>query len=201
MITIPALLDIAKKVEHESWGLGYPPLVANSESWAPYLRFLHAVMAEFGMKTAVECGVYMGTATEHMILSSPDSLVIGIDRNFHPAYINVFDRHPGNVVFICADTTDLAVVDRVSEILGGRSVDMLFIDSTHDYDTPKKEFELYSQFLSEEALVCCDDILYERMPTFWEWLPGDKIQLNDLHVTRGGNPPVGFGVSIIRRIS
>jgi len=198
MITIKKLIEISKRIMDEPIGLGDPQLAARWETFHPYYRFLHAVMKEFRMKVAVECGVQRGVATEHMILSSEDSFIIGIDRDFHPEYLGVYERHPKNVVFLCADTT--ASGNRVRELLEGRTIDLLFIDSDHDGITPTKEFEQFSPMFSDVAVVCCDDTGYgEGMQIFWKWLPGEKVELNDLHCWQLGGAPTGFGVSVVRR--
>jgi len=34
------------------------------------------------------------------------------------------------------------------------------------------------------------------MPVFWGWLPGEKLQLHELHPAPPGQPAPGFGVSV-----
>jgi len=184
--------DVCNKVNTTA-----PPLARYAQWYVKYYGFLYYVMKEFGFRVALECGVYSGIATEHMIESNPGSFVIGIDIDFQPQYLEVYTRHPDNVVFVCADTTNESTFNRVGELLEGRTVDLLFIDSEHDGVTPMKEFQLYSQYLSPHALVCCDDINDPRMKAFWEWLPGTKIRVDDMHMV--GNQSVGFGVSICHK--
>lgn len=186
MITIEKLIDLTKKI------------IDNDASSPPcgdlYYEFLTVVMKEFGLKIAVECGVAGGNATKRMILSSEDSFVIGINLGIQSQCLEMYEHYPHNVVFLDMDTTTAG--NKVFEVLDGRTIDLLFLDSTHDGITPTKEFNQFQSMLSDIALVCCDDILVPEMKKFWEWLPGEKVELNNLHNQAWA---AGFGVSIVRR--
>jgi len=202
MITTENLLSIANRVVNEPAGIGDPALQANSESWAPYLRFMHALVKEYHPQVVVECGVYMGTCTAHMALGDPDTLVIGIDRQFHPGAVgNTIDHK--NIMLIDGDT--VAAAETVGWLIPRKKIGLLFLDSTHDGKTPRKEFEAYQPYFADECIVAVDDLfgpnhLKVLMQEFWAWLPGDKIELHFLHPTpsRDVDYP-GFGVSIVRR--
>ncbi|MGC8734886.1 MAG: class I SAM-dependent methyltransferase [bacterium] len=49
-------------------------------------------------------------------------------------------------------------VQKVKEILGNDKLDFIFIDADHSYDGVKKDFELYSQFISEGGIIAFHDI-------------------------------------------
>lgn len=196
MITIDMISDISKRIVYDH-SLGYTPTIINPWSEeARYPRFLRQVMQELGLRVAVECGVYYGISTEYMILSSDDSFVIGIDWELRLETIGpIYERHPKNVIFLNRDTTDAG--DRVFELLDGKTIDLLFLDSTHDGATPTKEFEQYKPMFSDVCVVVCDDIGGLLMQDFWLNLPGEKVELNDLHLSYGAS--VGFGASIVRK--
>lgn len=195
-ITIGELINIAERIVANP-DLGHSILINNPwESDARYPRFLRRVMQELGLRTAVECGVYYGISTEYMILSSDDSFVIGIDWELRLETIGpIYDRHPKNVIFLNHDTTDAG--NRVCELLDGKTIDLLFLDSTHDGATPTKELEQYKPMFSDVCIVVCDDIGGLFMQDFWFNLPGEKVELNDLHLSYGAS--VGFGASIVRK--
>jgi cephalosporin hydroxylase len=190
-------------------GMGDRNLAKNPESWAPYLRFLGAVMQTYKPKVALELGVYMATATRHMAVGSPESMVIGVDIDFHPdAFDNVKD-HP-NIFLVEGESTDVATRSKVADALpwNGLSkhrIGLVFVDSTHDGVTPTKEFMLYRPMFEDECLVVCDDLLgpkhlEEKMMEFWEWLPGEKRMMHFLHPRLNDSYDTpGFGVSIVRR--
>lgn len=204
------LVYIADNALRTQAGLGNKRLHKNSESWAPYLRFLGLAVANYKPHACLELGVYMGTATTHMAFMSPRTLVIGVDREYHPAFPKVTEGYD-NIVQIVGDTTLRETRDKVSEALelvdplNKQRIGLLFLDSTHDGVTPKQEYELYSPFFDEECLVCCDDLigpkhLEEKMKEFWDWLPGEKKEMNYLHPRRHKqHDEPGFGISIVRR--
>ena len=60
-------------------------------------------------------------------------------------------------------------------------IDILFIDSWHQYAEAMMDWEIYQPLLSSPALVICDDILpgdgpaIGGMERFWNELPGEKF--------------------------
>jgi cephalosporin hydroxylase len=185
----------ARQVVYEPWGVGDKHLKNNSESWAPYLRFLHTVVRTYRPKLVVECGVYMATATEHMAVACKDTMVIGIDIDFHPHASKVLSRN-SNMRFIHG--TSYESVEHVM-LLSGDNIGLLFLDSEHDGIIPRKEYEAYCDMFADECLVACDDILDPRMEEFWKWLPGDKRELHFLHPAQHSWMLIpGFGISIVR---
>ena len=177
------------------WGMGHKEFEGNSEIWAPYLRFLYVFAKNYEPELAIECGVYIGTATEHMVLANPDGLVIGIDKNFHPAASNVVKRQ-ANVRYVYGNTLD--VYEHVMMLSDDLPLGLLFLDSTHDGITPQSEFELYQPLMGGQCLVACDDILEnQEMKDWWNGIEYAKMELNHLHPYPAPNgPDVGFGVFI-----
>ena len=206
------LITIAQASLNIPNGMGDSILAANSESWAPYYKFLYTVVKQYTPHVCLELGVYLGTATSHMALGCGSTTVLGVDNNYHPhARLNL-SRHP-NVVLFEGFTTAITVrfeiadfLERLSVAAGGpRRIGLLFLDSTHDGETPKNEFLTYQDLFADECLVVCDDLigpkhLEIKMQEFWEWLPGEKHELHYLHprVNDSHDEP-GFGVSIVRR--
>lgn len=203
------IVALAEKAPTMKRGMGDSDLAKNQESWAPYLRFLGAVVKKYQPRVALELGVYMGTATRHMALGSPDIVVIGVDRDFHPAvWDNTLGYH--NIILVegdsTAESTKIAVEDNLPGVGYVKTlIGLLFLDSTHDGETPKKEFELFEPLLAKECLVVCDDLLgpkhlEEKMKVFWDWLPGQKQELHFLHPRLNDSYDTpGFGVSIVRK--
>ncbi len=180
------------------WGMGHSEFEGNSEIWAPYLRFLYNFIYVYKPELIVECGVYMGTATEHMALANPDGLVIGIDKNFHNAAYDVV-RRQANVRYVHGNT--LESFDHMEVFADGLPLELLFLDSEHDGITSQKELEIYEPLMGKQCLVACDDIHYNtEMDVWWDNIHRPKIELNYLH------PPLtpdyadaGFGVFIVER--
>jgi len=197
------LITIAERSVNYQRGMGDAALAHNSESWAPYLRFLGLVVKQYAPQVCLELGVYMGTATMHMALGSASTMVVGVDRDFHPSAGGNLSRFP-NVTTVYGDTTNPLTKGTVKGLLEDKPVGLLFIDSTHDGVTPNLEYRLYQDLFAEECLVVCDDLLapdhLKAMQDFWEWLPGEKQILHYLHPRLNKDYPVpGFGISIVRR--
>jgi len=130
--------------------------------------------------------------------------VIGVDRDTSKCWgvVSKFD----NIEIITGDSTDAETYNRVKGFIGEMKIGLLFLDSTHDGDTPRKEFELYRPLLDSPCIVAVDDLLgprhlEEKMMAFWNWLPGEKILLHDLHPVPdthyGLIDQPGFGVAIV----
>jgi cephalosporin hydroxylase len=206
------LITIAKRAVDAPWGVGDPILAKNSESWAPYLRFLHTVVKQYAPHVCLELGVYMGTATAHMALGCSSSAVLGVDRDYHPDAKANLERYP-NVALFYGDTTSFEVQMEVVDFLDRLTLDagkerligLLFLDSTHDGETPTREFQSFKPFFADECLVVCDDLLGPehlkvKMQEFWEWLPGEKQEMHYLHprLNTSYDEP-GLGISIVRK--
>lgn len=204
MIEMRRLESLASKVVNEPWGCGDSYLSTNYESWAPYYRWLHAVVQEYHPKAVLECGVYLGVGTAHMAIANRHTKVIGIDIDFHPSIDQIMYRYP-NVSLIHGDTRMIHTRQRVGEYIQPGELGLLFLDSEHDGITPSQEFENFKDLFADECIVVCDDIIgpperQMRMKIFWDWLPGEKKEFNFLHPAQYQNMPTpGFGVSIVRK--
>lgn len=205
-----ALIDIARYAVGAPRGMGDSELSKHSESWAPYYRFLSLVVSTYRPHVCLETGVYLGTATAHMAAACKNTMVIGVDRDFHKDVGQNTDRFP-NIFLVEGDTTSEDTMYKVSNTLAmvdpvnRERIGVMFVDSTHDGETPRKEVELYSRFFDVECLIVCDDLigprhLHEKMMEFWEWLPGEKQELHFLHprLNTSYDEP-GFGICIVRR--
>lgn len=195
------LVDLKKLADdsvNAPWGMGHKEFKGNSEIWAPYLRFLYRCVQTYLPELIIECGVYMATATEHMALANDEGLVVGIDRDYHPAAYNVV-RRQRNVRFVTGDTSES--FESVRVFAEDRLLELLFLDSTHDGVTPNREFETYEPLMGAECLVACDDILEnQQMIDWWNSIEYPKLELNYLHpYPAPGGPKVGFGAFIYQR--
>lgn len=180
-------------------------LAVQDELWAPYLKFLalYAHYARVGV--ALETGTFNGTSALH--LSFGANHVITIDREPQaPAYRIAEVRK--NVTLLIGDSC--GAWPQVKTLCDKHGpIDLLFLDSTHDGETPRREFETYRDLLADEAVVIVDDLLGPehlrvQMQAFWEWLPGEKVELHALHPQRiapgvAYHDAPGFGVAIVRK--
>ena len=68
-------------------------------------------------------------------------------------------------------------------------IDLMFIDTEHNYEQIAQEYALYGPFLRNGAMVVLDDIhLNDGMTRFWNEIPHPKVDTGDaLHWS-------GFGI-------
>jgi cephalosporin hydroxylase len=197
-ISLDEIAVAAGRVDLEPWGLGYPNFDGNPEAMWGYNRFLHWFVYNHRPGLVIECGVYMGTATEHMAVAYPYTLVVGVDIKPHSAFYGVVQRNR-NVRLVTGDAR--LSLEGVKHFAEDRKLGLLFLDSTHDGTTAQMELEVYSELMGEECLVAADDIRgYPAMEIWWNSLQYPKLDLSFLHMQANEfGVPTGFGVFIVRR--
>jgi len=180
-------------------------LAVQDELWAPYLKFLSIISEVWDVGLAVETGTFNGSSALH--LSFGCRHVVTIDRDPQENAKKIAWSMP-NITLMTGDSCDFHDdVAEVCKVWG--PIELLFLDSTHDGDTPRREFETYRDLFADECIVIVDDLLgpahlREKMQAFWKWLPGDKIELHELHPQRiapgiAHHDTPGFGVAIVRK--
>jgi cephalosporin hydroxylase len=140
----------------------FPPLQIQWE----LIELLH-VLEELQPKVICEIG--LGNAGTFYVLSKyfPNAKLISIDilKWVDPQGNHVDNSHLGpliktfaeDVTLIAGDTRDQSTVDKLKEVLGGKTIDFLFIDGDHSYDMVKSDFEKYSPFV-RNGVVAFHDI-------------------------------------------
>jgi predicted O-methyltransferase YrrM len=195
MYTLEQLYQLAKAVEFQAWGCG-ESLLADTEAAPPYYRFLHGFVKKYKPKLVVECGTYLGVGAAHMAAAYIDTQVISIDLIPTVRAKRLADYYLNMHLWVC-DTTDIHLCADLQRM---NPIELLFLDSGHDGLIPRKELDNLKPALADQCLICCDDILDERMTDFWNSLEGDKMTMHFLHpATFPQFPDPGFGVSILRR--
>lgn len=159
---------------------------------SPYYRFLRIAAENMHPNLSVELGVCGGGGSFHLAIGWPSGMVIGIDHA---------EDHKENTDFIkeqCPNF-ELLIGDSVKVASNGLigigieyQVDILFIDTIHTYERTMLEFNTWQPYLSNNAIVCFDDLFRPGMNKVWNELPDNKVRLDMLHTgaANGG----GFGV-------
>lgn len=165
-----------------------------------YYRLFYHLAKRLQPALVVELGGWQGTAAAHFAAGNPGGIVVTIDHHsdpgddVHQAKMLEASGQYKNLIYLKGWTWDM--VDYVRDFKQG--ISGLFIDSWHDYEHAKKDWELFSPLLSDPALVICDDIttdrgpVIDRMDEFWEELPGQKFLATGLHDASSKNIPMGF---------
>ncbi len=156
---------------------------------SPYYRFLQTAAANIHPKLSVELGVCGGGGSLHLARGWPVGVVIGIDnQDDHRKNINYIEKKYDNFVFFIGDSVDKAkfIYDQFGQ------VDILFIDTIHTYERTMLEYKTWQPFMSDEGIICFDDLLRPGMPKLWSALPSPKFRMDYLH--DGAENGGGFGV-------
>jgi predicted O-methyltransferase YrrM len=106
------------------------------------------------------------------------------------------------VEFLFANSHERATVDRLEAVLGGRPVDVLFIDGDHTYDGVRSDFEMYAPLVRSGGIIGFHDIVpgaaenVGGVPDFWR-------EIKDASATEfvADWQQGGWGIGVLRRAS
>ena len=152
-------------------------------SYLRYYRLFYHLAKWLEPDLIVELGGWQGTAAAHFAAGYPEGMVITIDHLSDPGddlnkikMLEATNQYP-NLFYLQGWTWDMR---QSVEILGMTNIDILFIDSWHDYEHAMRDWNDYSSLLASPSLVICDDIIggygavISGMLDFWNDLPGEK---------------------------
>lgn len=114
--------------------------------WKLFLEFCEMYLKRHGIKNPVV--VELGTATNKQ--KAFYKQLLGAEH----IGINITEKY--SKPDILGDTHDLETVEALKKKLGGRSIDILFIDASHFYESVRKDYKLYSPLCS--GIVALHDI-------------------------------------------
>lgn len=155
---------------------------------SPYYRFFRIAAQNLQPRLSVELGVCGGGGSYHLATGYAGGKVIGIDVvEDYKDNTDFIQEHCPNFELWLGDSIELS-----SEVwLRHGQVDFLFIDTVHTYERTLTEFDAWELHLSENAIVCLDDLNRDGMTEAFNELPGQKVRLDMLH---SGKTEGGFGV-------
>jgi predicted O-methyltransferase YrrM len=177
-------------------------------SVADYYSFFFELTKKYKPEVVVELGAWQGTSAACFAAGNPDGTVITVDHHTDPGdqenkqkTLQAQERFK-NLTYCQGWTCDQLYEEekdkhsikgenaftKVKKALNGRKIDVLFIDSWHEYTQAVKDWEAYKPLLNSPCLVICDDILQgnpgdgiDNMVKFWEELKGEKYLNHSLH--------------------
>ncbi len=124
-------------------------------------------------RTVVEIGTASGgTLFLACCLATDDALLVSLDLpdgefgggfpNWKGPLYKEFARGHQTVEIIRGNSHSQEVEAQLQNVIGNRKIDYLFLDGDHTYDGVKKDFETYSKFLDEDAIVAFHDIVSDK---------------------------------------
>jgi predicted O-methyltransferase YrrM len=183
---------------------------SNGVEW-PYYRFFYYLSEMLQPDLVVELGGWQGTAAAHFAAHNTKTTVITVDHHTDPgdeenkAKMEQVCLEYSNVLYIQGwsnsevaareygkhlSTVGSVYQDMIEQTLYyGRRIDILFIDSWHNYENATLDWETYKPLLNSPALVICDDIQegggpespISGMMRFWDEMPEPKFLNANLH--------------------
>lgn len=196
--------------EMDSYYKWYAQLTAHQN---PYYKLFYLIAKEFEPNFVVELGAYRAGGAGHFAVGNPKSLVATIDMHKDmpqqaddKAACLRHSRMIPNLFYINKCTVDNlpfnnygyeCAIDDIKAY--NKPIDILFIDAWHDEKYTKREWELYSPLLADEALVICDDLTnnagqFAGMEEWWEAFPYDKFLDDRVHP----GIPMGFMKYVVK---
>jgi len=80
---------------------------------------------------------------------------ISLERTYSNIQKNNLSK--SNINLIQGDSSKDSTIDKLKNLLSNKTIDLLFIDGDHSYNMVKSDFETYSKFLSNNAIIVFDD--------------------------------------------
>lgn len=155
---------------------------------SPYYRFLALIAKELNSRLSVELGVCGGGGVLHMAMESHKAVGVDLALDYEANITWIIRQYP-NFTFLQGDSVGCAgmIYDQWGKI------DLLFIDTTHTHHQTMAEYQAYSPFLSDGAVVCLDDLFRPGMDLVWAEMPKNKVRFDFLHPSQSPTDG-GFGV-------
>lgn len=148
------------------------------------------VILEIGNK---KCGNMKVLST----LLGNDGLIVGIDYYAHvkqeeyETYLQWAVAADCDVKHIIGNSHDPEIQSKLKEILGNRSIDVLFIDGDHSYEGMLQDYKDYSPLVNKGGIIAIHDIYYlEKVAKAWEDLP-----VNNRLISERNQSSIGIGVT------
>jgi len=188
---------------------GLAGLIKPSQVHSEILELLK-VLGELKPKTILEIGTANGgTLFLFSHVAPEDATIISIDLpggkfgGGYPKWRGVLYKSfalPGQKIHLLrADSHKRETLEQVKAILGGREIDLLFIDGNHTYEGVKKDFETYSPLVKEGGIIAFHDIVLGPeenvggVPEFWRKVK-DSYESKEIVEDWSQN---GYGIGVI----
>ena len=165
-------------------------------------RMKPRVILEIGTANGGTLFLFTRVALEDAIIISID-LPGGKFGGGYPKWRGVLYKSfalPGQKIHLLrADSHKRETLEQVKAILGGREIDLLFIDGDHTYEGVKKDFETYSPLVKEGGIIAFHDIVLGPeenvggVPEFWRKVK-DSYESKEIVEDWSQN---GYGIGVI----
>jgi len=133
------------------------------------LLVLADIVGKLRPKVVLEIGTARGgTLCVLSRLADPNATIVSVDlpsgqfgggyKWFHIPIFKRFPRRGQKLHLLRGDSHGPEMLRAVREVLGQRTLDLLFIDGDHSYDGVKQDFEKYMPLVTQGGMVVLHDI-------------------------------------------
>jgi predicted O-methyltransferase YrrM len=130
---------------------------------------LASLIAELKPLTILEIGTSRGgslfilcrLAAQNASIISVDLPGAGFGEAYTKQHAKLFEQFAlkgQSLTLVKSDSHSQETLERVNSLLGGKTVDLLFIDGDHTYEGVKKDFEMYSPLVTRGGVIALHDI-------------------------------------------
>jgi predicted O-methyltransferase YrrM len=151
------------------------------------LRAFLEAAAERRPKTVVEIGTAAG-GTFYCLsqIADPSALLVSIDflggnygggqTNLECKLFATFGPPTQKFEFIRQRSFHHSTRENLRNLLGGREIDLLFIDGDHSYAAVRSDYEMYHPLVAEDGMIAFHDIL-EIPADAKDWQRGNEVSI------------------------
>lgn len=138
------------------------------------------------IKFFLEIGTNVGGSLAFYSYSLPSyCIVIGIDNLsvVRPEFIRIIESNCHELHIIRDSSHSFNSYNRVSELLGGHTIDFLHIDGDHTYEGVSKDFYDYYKLVSINGIIVIHDINSEEgVKKFWKELKTSSFKTEEVDI-------------------
>ena len=194
MKNIKALIEKAKTMTNS----GHPhldrrwtsegPDGRNKHYRRPYYRFCMELARAIKPNVVVELGIDESDCSGHFAFGCPTAAVYGVDVHKDGEEPSLRCRETEkqfpNFKYLRGWTWDKLETLKSLNI----TIDILFIDSWHEYDYFAKDWNDYTQLITNKSIILVDDLHMTGIGNAFNKIPGNK------YIDKSMNPAVPFGI-------
>jgi len=155
--------------------------IKNPLSPSNHYEFLYLLVNKFKPKIIVELGTHWGIASLFMYYGNPESELYTVDIIRYE--LSLIENLP--IIKFLGDSRQLYKTLP-------NDIDLCFLDTSHDYELTKNEYELYLPKMKKGGVMLFDDVLTSKgVNIWWNEVEHQKLLLDKIHLG------YGFGVIIV----
>ena len=115
-----------------------------------------------------ELGLFLGGTNLMLTHALPDvEQIIGVDLKIrNKSQLKYYAKPSQRQTFIEGKTGDRTTLEKVSQVLGGDKLDLLFIDADHSYAGARQDFMDYRHFVRDGGIIAFHDIVQDHLTRF-----------------------------------